>query len=1634
MALEQGQKYASYTGAHYLLNQDGDYVPVLTRMLNLAGETKPQVEILHSSKRTVPLTKYFKVAAKSGLLLTNTAVPVQARYLGKYRQLPLYALDIYPVQYHASNRQLEWISELEVRISIVPPQSNRSSAAIASLKDAKFVGSLVLNGKQTYSEALPSKTEKVQADDKIFKSYATIYKLQVDEDAIYKVTYNDLVEADFPVDLINPVNLRMFNKGSEIPIYIFGSEDGHFDEGDFFEFWGEKNKKTFIKQHPDMYADPFSDINVYWLVNGHTPGRRMPEESGGLMGNANGYIFEPYAYTETLHFERDRFNEKFGHSSAEVNHPSYEYDHWFFDSGISAPEGIAYDFYLPHPFESGSGVVVTAALRGKSYYNNPTNLLQGHQVELKLRGKGDVAKLIGRVIPSDGWKDQQPRFISNADSSVKLSQSVLINGNNRLEVDMFQTGVTDMVLLNWFDISYKRKYRAYQNFIKFHVDDEFFNNSYVHLGDNIQINVDGFDTDDISVYKLGVSKIVNGKIGYVLNDNYASHGISIQDQIFDPTTEYVAVTESAKKKPLSIRAFKRWKEDQPTWTLLNKDNAADYLIITHSLLYDTALKLRDLKAQQGLHPLVVTVENIYDIFNMGIKSPLAIKEFIRYALHNWKADPPLKYVVLVGSASYDYKGILKPGADLVPTFMYQTVKFGSASSDNWYALLDGDDYIPDLCVARIPASTNQELLNYIDKVEHYNSDEDVSEWRNRSLYISGNDAGKGDKEAITLRPIFRTQNLRLIGQQMPESVFANRLNTVKNEQIGGYDPNFGSTTDLIEYFDNGLSYINYLGHGGGGIWADVELLNLSDVDRLNNEYKLPFIASMTCYTGDYSNPGRLGLAEKLLLSEKKGAIALLAASGVGWKYNDFAIEWGLFDYLWNKNLSFGDAVNLMKIYYLANPVYVTEIKDMYTYGYGTLKYSMVSQYNLLGDPSLSLKQPQQTLSVTASTLSPAAGDTVQFTINGGPPSGSGHIIVSNQEDTPVLDSYFSNTPGKQITFPLPDSSSGNSYTAKVYVSDGTTDASGSGKIAVQAPIIKQIAINPLKPKVNQSIDFTITLNSFHAVVSMELIQFRDFNQVYGSALRVPMTRISDSLFQSAQPFTGFATGGQKYFDISITTDDGKTVLIRRQKLNIEDTRPDLQLVSGSLEYSGTTQLQLSFSLENASDSTLSAVEISCYDTTVLAGQQPFARLSYNLNAREQKTVSVSYNATRMVPSRTFYIVIDPDNAIAESNESNNTLQQTLLTDRILVTKSIGTSADGLTNGKIALTDNWTYYVAPNGLPSSGVIRFEPYDLRDFYRSKVQSGLKYVPLLNSSDTSAIDIEYPAAIENGAFRAVLSIQIDTTQMSVPELANVAIFKFDTFLNLWIRQESLLQKDTVSLPINQSGRYAVFNANDHVAPTIEVTANGRPLIKDMLVIKKPALALLLQDENGVNYAQSLSVRVDEILLVQDGKALSQQEVSIPDSLKNAKAISVTTSPSLQPGKHKLTVSVADVNGNTATEEYEFVVTDGFGDIRVFGNYPNPFSDQTIISFYVDSDNELDNFSVKIYTTSGRLIRKTMLTLDESVATDNVRTPYYHELVWDGTDDDGVQVANGVYFAVISGTYKGKTITHTLKIARLQ
>ena len=67
------------------------------------------------------------------------------------------------------------------------------------------------------------------------------FKFPISDDGIYRIGFQELVNAGINITVLDPENLQIFAKGKEIPIYIQGDADGSFDPKDFIEFYGEKN-------------------------------------------------------------------------------------------------------------------------------------------------------------------------------------------------------------------------------------------------------------------------------------------------------------------------------------------------------------------------------------------------------------------------------------------------------------------------------------------------------------------------------------------------------------------------------------------------------------------------------------------------------------------------------------------------------------------------------------------------------------------------------------------------------------------------------------------------------------------------------------------------------------------------------------------------------------------------------------------------------------------------------------------------------------------------------------------------------------------------------------------------------------------------------------------------------------------------------------------------------------------------------------------------------------------------------------------------------------------------------------------------------------------------------------------------
>jgi hypothetical protein len=109
----------------------------------------------------------------------------------------------------------------------------------------------------------------------------------------------------------------------------------------------------------------------------------------------------------------------------------------------------------------------------------------------------------------------------------------------------------------------------------------------------------------------------------------------------------------------------------------------------------------------------------------------------------------------------------------------------------------------------------------------------------------------------------------------------------------------------------------------------------------------------------------------------------------------------------------------------------------------------------------------------------------------------------------------------------------------------------------------------------------------------------------------------------------------------------------------------------------------------------------------------------------------------------------------------------------------------------------------------------------------------------------------------------------------------------------------------------------------------------------------------------------------------------------------------PPLSEGEHSLQVKAWDNFNNSTLEEFKINVV-SLREVQISDvmNYPNPFSDSTYICYNVSG--RVEKMWIRIFTLSGRLIKEI-----ESGAS----RPGFNFCVWDGRDEEGDWVANGVY-----------------------
>ena len=230
------------------------------------------------------------------------------------------------------------------------------------------------------------------------------------------------------------------------------------------------------------------------------------------------------------------------------------------------------------------------------------------------------------------------------------------------------------------------------------------------------------------------------------------------------------------------------------------------------------------------------------------------------------------------------------------------------------------------------------------------------------------------------------------------------------------------------------------------------------------------------------------------------------------------------------------------------------------------------------------------------------------------------------------------------------------------------------------------------------------------------------------------------------------------------------------------------------------------------------------------------------------------------------------------------------------------------------------------------------------------------------------------------------------------------------------------TIRATTDQLGPITLLYTDDTVPPDIQLTiGNQQHFVSGDATDAEPLIGATLTDLSGLDY-------LTRPLVLEIGDAFGEYERINPDAYQvthhpgSNQLVLTYPSPELEPREYEVRLTASDVHGNADTKQITFRVHDTL-QLLSFLNYPNPFPRKTTLTCELTAP--ADSLVVKIYTLSGRLIRELSLPA----------TPGFLMVEWDGRDADGVEVANGVYYAKLRVQRDGeKDITEILKMMKLR
>jgi len=1519
------------------------------------------------------------------------------------------SLKVYPFQYSAAGQQLTVHNEIDIVVNISGTKKSSKDWQLSSNPIDNVAEHFFLNNDSSQAWRLPRSKDQSYEYPKNPTNQVSEIQLIVDSEGIYQVAYRELkdlivemtdslsIDMSWNIDSIDPRFLELSDEYGQIPIHFVGENDGSFDNGDYFEFFGDRHYGD------TSYYDDYTAENVYTLKLKDGYGARMVAENGGLINSNPLEYMLADAYEETVHLEEQLVSDKLGRGWSS-NYEYYREDVWFWKK-INAPNLEILPLELQYPIESAIRTAsAKIVLHGLTYKENLAGGEYDHEADIRLNQA---------MINSHTWVGQTEKIFYN---QTPISNSFLRHGTNNLYISLSgntASGDREQVLLDNVEITYWREYKTDLDFIKFTKPSNRPNGLF-------QFEVQGFSSPNVSVYKIGSSIFTSLQIEPFHVDGGAPWTVSLQDSVSSQATRYYAVEENSKKTPKGMRL------NLPS-DLRNPMQAANVIVITPYEFVEAegTLQLRDLWQSEGHQVKIVDLQDIYDEFNGGIVSAEAIQDFLRYAYNNWSM-PQLSHVMLLGEGVADTRDNSPSRQyNLIPVKKIWTFKHGATASDTWYGCIVGEDSVPDITISRLNIWTPEQILDYTAKAQAYRDNLLTNRlWNSHLTLTAGGKITDGND-------IFAQQSERIRRRTIPQDYRVTRVYTSTQTVSPEY---FGGTFNLKDAINSGTQFVQFMGHGGGRVWADYNLFNFNDVATLNNQ-AYPVFLSLACYASAFDTNGANSISEALVNVPNKGAIVALGFSGLG--YLDQDEDWGL---------AFGEAAFSHDFETLGDAYLYALARFFTTTNSAAAREALTYGSAYIGDPLIRFNKPVPNQGVAAVNPNPVAGETleVQADFPLDVTTARLHIMNSKESivnvpfDLPVINGEF------YATYNIPEEES--NYTNTIYVAgySPTKEYVGRSFYGVGRPAIQHHELIPVMPAYSDSIGFKAEVFSLEPIMSMYCsVRTDSVNTPSGPVttwvdLPMQMSPDDDNIWLTTTKLRKYNTGKDLLFKYYFSDAEENQYESHTQTFQVAG--PDLFLRDIAFD-PGNTEPKLRVKGVNIGNVASVETDLRLYvgeqgSALSLFSTQSYAPLEVNEERWDEIDLSGVPNGNLTLQAQ-----VNVSNTFSEWHLFVNT------NNYISMTVPMNYHSVDATGATIASIDNNLSCVVPAGFVNEATAGI------------AVNGLNEIATLNQPDIHQILLQNPDA--SGDFQHSIPYEIkildhtlvdslgffgsgkrldlsfsyhdsdEETQQN--ESGNdYKIYRYNAEFEKWILVGGHVSvaNNTVNFEVNRQGIYTIFRNVDSQLPSVDVNVEDQEFTVGGYVAGDGVISLLLSDANGIDVIDN------SIHLFLNGIEVPESDYVISINKENINRVPIKYQLALSRGNHELKVDCRDLNGNFMTREIQFIVNDHF-DIVNIANYPNPVlgraqdpkNDGRTRFTYILTDSA-DEVYIKVYTISGRLV-KTFRHLPTGVG--------YHEYprtvyAWDCKDEQGFYLANGTYFYKVVARRGNKKIEKIMKMAILR